>query len=484
MKKVLLSLLGLLLLLFVILLIKALTYLAPEVPVVEKVDVVIDEGAIKRFQAAIRIPTISYPDRADTATMLAFHQYLEKQFPLVHERLEVIKISELSLVYKWKGSAPKQDPALFLAHMDVVPIDEGTAANWDFDPFTGEISDGYILGRGTLDDKGSVLGILEAAEGLLRAGHEPSESVYFAFGHDEEIGGKDGAVRIAEQFEKEEKEFNFIIDEGLVVITDGLSGIEKPIGLVGLAEKGAMSMTLSVELDNGGHAMMPPKETAITILSEALVKLKDNPPGVQFNESVQEMFSYIGPEMKWPERLIFANQWLFRPLITRTLSKSNAANALIKTTLAPTVIDGGIMDNVLPSSAKAILNVRIVPGETVESVLDYVRKVIDDPRVRVDSEAVNRPRDPTFVSPTAHAGFAGIQKSIYEVFGDVIVAPSLVIGGTDSRHYGAVSKAIYRFMPVMISNEDLKGIHGVNEKVSIENYERMVAFYTRLMVNL
>ncbi|GLR19717.1 peptidase M20 [Portibacter lacus] len=463
--------------------VKTLVYHAPETIQVEKLEMEVDAGAISRFQGAIRIPTISYPDRADTATMLTFHEYLETEFPMIHGSLEKQVVGDLSLVYHWKGKDSSVDPALFLAHMDVVPVDESSESNWDFDAFSGEEVDGYILGRGTMDDKGSVLSILEATEGLLKKGFVPEHDIYFAFGHDEEIGGEMGAVKIVEKFAKEKLKFSFIIDEGLVVITDGLSGISKPIGLIGLAEKGAMSMTLTVNLENGGHAMMPPKETAITILSEALVKLKNSPPKVQFNESVDKMFANIGPQMKWPEKLFFANQWLFKPLIASSLSKSNAANALIKTTLAPTIIEGGIMDNVLPSQAKATINVRIVPGETVESVLEYVNATIDDDRISVSSEAVNKPRNPTAISPTDHIGFESIRKSIYEVFGDVIVAPGLVIAGTDARHYSEVVEATYRFMPVMVSNKDLEGIHGVNEKLSIENYKNMVRFYNRLITN-
>jgi carboxypeptidase PM20D1 len=482
-KKTLFSILVLLTLLLGFLLIKTFLYKAPDTEKPDRVEVEIDKGAISRLQGAIQIPTISHPDRADTTNMIRFLSYLEEQFPNVHTELERELVNKLSVVYKWKSENPTKDPALFLAHMDVVPVDEASEAKWDYDAFAGTVKENYILGRGTLDDKGSVLSILEATETLLKKGFQPAQDIYFAFGHDEEIGGKDGAVKIAEAFEALSQRFSFIIDEGLVVITDGLAGVSKPIGLVGLAEKGAMSMTLTVELENGGHAMMPPKETAITILSDALVKIKNNPPGIHFNESVEKMFDHIGPEMKWPERIFFANQWLFRPLIAQSLSKNNAPNALIKTTLAPTIIHGGIMDNVLPSQAEAIINVRIIPGETVESVVEYVRKTIDDPRVRIESEAVNRPRDPTFVSPTDSDGFKTIRKSIYETFGDVIVSPGLVIGGTDSRHYSNLCDAIYRFMPVMISNEDLKGIHGVNEKISIENYHRMIAFYTRLIQN-
>jgi len=464
-------------------LVKTLLYKAPEAPTYDALSIDVPDEAIERFQGSIKIPTISYSDRADTARMLDFHDFLKSQFPLVHEKLEVETVSELSLIYKWKGADNKHLPALFLAHMDVVPVDEATASNWQYDAFSGAISEGYVLGRGTMDDKGSVMGILEAAESMLKKGYQPKNSIYFAFGHDEEIGGKDGAVKMAAKFKKEGQKFSFIIDEGLVVITDGLSGVSKPIGLIGLAEKGAMSMKLSVNLENGGHTMMPPKETAVTILSDAIVKIKDNPPRSLFNESVEKMFAYIGPEMKWPERIIFANQWLLRPVIASTLSKSRAANALIKTTLAPTVIKGGIMDNVLPSRAEATINVRIIPGETVESVVEYVRKVVDDPRVTIESDAVNKPRDPTEISPTDHIGFTSIRKSIYETFGDVIVAPSLVIGGTDSRHYSEVAEATYRFMPVIVANKDLEGIHGVNEKVSIENYKNMVFFYERLIRN-
>ncbi|WP_235298560.1 M20/M25/M40 family metallo-hydrolase [Portibacter marinus] len=483
MKKFIVILLVVLMTLTLFLVIKTMLYQAPEDSTYEHLHIDVADEAVQRFAAAIRIPTISYPDRIDTSTMESFLKYLSNTFPLVYQHLEVDTVSGFSLIFKWKGSAPTKDPALFLAHMDVVPIDEASAASWQFEPFAGTIQDGYILGRGTMDDKGSVISILESTERLLKEGFQPRESIYFAFGHDEEVGGNNGAVKIAHRFQEQGQEFSFIIDEGLVVITDGLSGIQKPIGLIGLAEKGAMSMTLSVDLDKGGHAMMPPKETAITILSDALVNLKNHPPASRFNASVEKMFEYIGPEMKWPEKLFFANQWLFRPLIENSLSKSNAANALIKTTLAPTIIKGGIMDNVLPSHAEATINVRIVPGETVASVVDYVRDVIDDPRVKISAEAVNQPRNPTAISPTTNDEFKTIRKSIYQVFGDVVVAPGLVIGGTDSRHYAEVSDAIYRFMPVMVSNVDLEGIHGVNEKLSVENYKRMVAFYENLIKN-
>lgn len=483
MKKILLSILILLIALFSFLIVNTYFYQPPKTGQIVKVDVGVDKGAVARLQGAIQIPTVSYPEKADTSTLLSFHTYLESQFPLLHASLERELVHDLSLVYKWKSQTPTRDPALFLAHMDVVPVDQATIENWDSDAFSGRVENGYILGRGTLDDKGSVLSMMEATEALLRKGFQPQQDIYFAFGHDEEVGGENGAVKIAQRFADQGQNFSFIIDEGLVVITDGLAGISKPIALVGLAEKGAMSMTLVVELENGGHAMMPPEETAITILSDALVKIKDKPPRVNFNEAVAKMFTYIGPEMKWPERIFFANQWLFRPIIAKNLSKNNAANALIKTTFAPTIIKGGIMDNVLPSRAEAIINVRIVPGETVESVLEYVRKTIDDPRVKIMSEAVNRPRDPSITSPTNGEGFRIITESIYETFGDVIVAPGLVIAGTDSRHYSEVCDHIYRFMPVMISNNDLKGIHGVNEKISIENYERMVVFYSRLIEN-
>lgn len=444
----------------------------------------VSDDAILRFQKGIQFPTISNESFFDSATFYSFHQFLEEEFPLVHQKLAVTKINNLSLIYHWRGQEENQLPALLLAHMDVVPVQESNLPKWTEQPFSGVLKDNKIWGRGTLDNKNTLIGILEATESLLAEGFTPKQSIYYAFGHDEETGGEEGAVNIANYFKANNIRFDFIIDEGMVVLTDGISNLNKNIALIGLSEKGLTTMTLKVVLENGGHGMMPPKETAIMILSEALVKLNNNPPPVIYSEGVRKMFDIIGREMKWPEKIIFANQWIFRPIITSQLTRGNASNALIKTTLAPTIISGGIMDNVLPAEAEVTLNIRIVPGETVASIKSYVEKTINDNRIEISIDAINKPRDPTPISPTDHHGYDNIAKSILEVFENSVVAPSLVIAGTDSRHYQELTNATYRFMPVKISNSDLEGIHGVNENITIDNYHNTIKFFRRLIQNL
>ncbi len=472
------------LLLFALLIIKAFLYSPDLENLPSLISEEVPQKAISRLQGAIRIPTVSNEHQIDTSSFLTFHQYLEDTFPLIHSTLEKETVNQLSLIYRWKGTNPTIKPALFLAHMDVVPIQEENSLKWSFPPFSGELDKGMILGRGTLDDKSTLMGIMEATETLLSEGFIPEHDIYFAFGHDEETGGLEGAYQIAQKFKNEAKLFDFVIDEGMVVITDGISGVKKSIGMIGLGEKGYMSLVLSVELDNGGHSSMPPKETAITILSEAMVKLKNNPGPLVYHEAIKKLFEKIGPEMKWPERIFFANKWLFKPLIMKSLTKSNAPNALLRTTYAPTIIQGGIQDNVLPAYAEAIVNIRIIPGESINSVINHINKVINDERVSVKVMEGSEPWNPTKISSTEHPGYLAIEKSIYETFDSVIVAPSLVIGGTDSRHYEELSESTYRFMPVRISNEDLKGIHGVNEKISVDNYNKIVSFFKRLIQNI
>lgn len=476
--------LGLILMLFVgFLLLRTFLYSPEKDKLVKLIDESVSDDAISRLQGAIKIPTISNEFIIDTTTFLKFQKYLQDTFPLVHSILQREVVNQFSLVYKWVGKNPTKKPALFLAHLDVVPVQKENESKWSYPPFSGELSNDMVLGRGTLDDKSTLISILEATETLLAEGFTPEEDIYFAFGHDEEVGGENGAIQMVEKFKKEGKSFSFIIDEGMVVITDGISGVNKSIGMIGLGEKGFLSLTLSVELENGGHSSMPPKETAITILSEALVSLKNNPGAIVYHDAIKQLFEKIGPEMKWPEKIFFANQWLFRPLITKSLTKSNAPNALLRTTYAPTIIEGGVQDNVLPASAKAIVNIRIIPGEDINSVIKHVKRVINDERVTVKVVSESEPSNPTIISSTDHPGYLAIQKSIYESFDSVVVAPSLVIGGTDSRHYEPLSEATYRFMPVKISNEDLKGIHGVNEQISVENYQRMIKFFKRLIRN-
>ena len=441
----------------------------------------IPDGAEERLSKAIQFKTISNPDVFNKRAFLAQDSFIFTEYTLVDSFLEKIEITPYSLVYKWAGKKPDLTPILLMGHLDVVPVEKESLSKWTEDPFSGLIKEGFIWGRGTLDDKLSVFGTLEAIEQLLSEGYSPNRTVYLAFGHDEEIGGVDGAQKIAAWFKNKNIQFEYILDEGQLVIEKAMSGIERPVALIGLAEKGYVTLTLTARLEHGGHSSMPPKETAIGVLSQAIVDLQDHPFSGKINGAVAQFLAHTAPEMSWPYKAFLSNLWLTEGLLVRQMSADVSTSAMVRTTISPTIINGGIKDNVLPSFASAKINFRILPGETQASVAEYVRKTINDSRVEISID--DGGNEPSAVSEINSFGYQVIQKSIQEVFPDVIVAPSLVIAATDSRHYSEVANNTYRFMPVQLQKSDLPRIHGMNERVSVENYRQAIRFYRQLVVN-
>jgi len=390
-------------------------------------------------------------------------------------------VNQYSLLYTWQGKDETLKPILLMAHQDVVLVEQETLEQWNQPPFDGKIADGYLWGRGALDVKCGLMGILEAVELLLQEGFQPNRTVYFAFGHDEEIGGSQGAVKIAELLRSRNITFEFVLDEGGVIVNRIIPGTSKPVALMGIAEKGYLTLELKVET-KGGHSSMPPKHTAVGILSEAITKLENNP----FPDNMQfasQLFQYIATEIPFFQKMIFANIWLTRPLIERKLSELPAMNANIRTTAAPTMFKGSDKENVLPMHAAAVINLRIMPGESVASVIEYVTKIINNPQIKIDTLGVAS--NPPPVADIHAAGYEIIKKTIYQTAtSELIVAPFLVIATTDSRHFIKLSENVYRFIPIILKQQDLNRIHGVNERISIENYLQMVKFYYCLIQNL
>ncbi|NNE28973.1 MAG: M20/M25/M40 family metallo-hydrolase, partial [Saprospiraceae bacterium] len=417
----------------------------------------------------------------DTVAFAEFNDFLVQNFPLVDSLLEHETINEFSHVFEWKGKDESLEPILLIAHLDVVPIATETA--WHEPPFSGKVKEGYLWGRGSLDDKLNVVGILEAVEWMLENQYHPQRSVYLAFGHDEEIGGAKGAQAMAAKFLEEGLRFSYVLDEGMIILEEAFPGLEPPVAFIGLAEKGYTSMKLVVDVGEGGHSSMPPAMTAIGALGKAIADLEADPFEGSVDGIAGMTFDYIGPELPFLQKVVFANRWLFEGLLKRQLSKAKTTNALIRTTTAPTIIHGGVKDNVLPSTAEATINFRIKPGETIETVTERVNKVIDNPRVKVDLMDQVFSSDPSKVSPVESFGFNTLQHTIQEIFPEVVVSPTLVIAGTDSRHYEPVSDHIYRFMPVQLKTEDLSRIHGSNERIHIDQYRKLVKFYIRLLEN-
>ena len=446
-------------------------------------DFSVDRDVIAQHLAeAVQFQTISYQDpaRFDEEVFLALHIHLEQTFPRVHSALIKEIIGNFSLLYTWKGRSEELKPILLMAHTDVVPIEPGTEENWDYPPFAGQIAEGFIWGRGAMDDKASVLGILEAVELLLEQGFQPERTVLLAFGHDEEAGGMDGASKIASLLRSRNVEPEYIIDEGLVIIEGMLSNVSEPVALVGVAEKGYLNVELSVE-HRGGHSAMPPRHTSIGILSTAIHRLEQNPLPMRIQGPIKEMFDYTGPEMPMLTRMIFANLWLFRGLVKKQLAKSPETAVQCSTTTAVTMIEGGVKENVIPTQAKALVNFRILPGDTVQSIVEHVRKAIDNPQVKINPS--ERYLEPSPVSDSDSESFKIIHQTIRQIFPDVLVSPGLMIAGTDTKHYVPLTNNIYRFLPFRATSEDIARAHGTNERMSVENYEQIVKFYAQLILN-
>jgi carboxypeptidase PM20D1 len=482
-KKTLVALVTLTAVLAAALVVRTLRFPSRQVAVAPVRLVAVDpDAAAGRLAGAVRFRTISYqdPSQFDAAQFLGLHRYLEQQFPRVEAALTREVVGDYSLLYTWKGRDETLAPLLLLAHMDVVPAEPGTEGAWSCPPFEGRIADGFVWGRGAWDDKGSMLAILEGVEALLAEGFQPSRTVLLAFGHDEEVGGTHGAMQMAALLAERGVRPECVLDEGSVVADGIVPGVTAPVALVGIAEKGFLDVELSVE-GEGGHSSMPPPQTVAGVLAAALVRLERNQMPAALDGATRQMFEYVGPEMAFGPRLVFANLWLFGPLVERRLAASPATNAALRTTTAITVVEGGTKANVLPSRARAIVNFRLRPGDTVDAVLDHVRATVDDPRVRVALPAGSAPNEATAVSDTAAPSFTLLLRAIREVYPQTIAAPYLVVAATDSRHYAALTPNVYRFEPVWAGPDDLRRFHGIDERISVENYAGCVRFYAQVV---
>jgi carboxypeptidase PM20D1 len=438
-------------------------------------------AAAERLAEALRFETVSSEgtDGLDGKPFKDLHDFIERSYPGVRRSLTCEVVNDKSLLYTWPGTDLTRRPILLIAHLDVVPIEAGTDGQWEHAPFAGEIADGYVWGRGALDNKASVLGILEAVEHLLEQGFQPACTVYLAFGHDEEVGGGRGAGQIASLLKSRGVYLDFLLDEGLVVGHGLIPGVTAPVAMIGIAEKGLVSLELTAR-GEGGHASMPPSRSAIGRLSTAIHQIEATPMRAAIRGPVRQLFDHVGPEMPFVRRVIFANLWLFERLVTGQLARSVGTNALIRTTAAVTLLNAGSTDNALPLEAKAIVNMRILPGDDMASAIEHVRHVIGDPEVSI---RVLSGGEPSSVSATTSPSFRALSLTIGQVFPGVLVAPGLFIAGSDSRHYLSLAAAAYRFLPLRMTEEDLGRIHGVNERISTDSYAEVIVFYAQLMQN-
>ncbi|HWN10027.1 MAG TPA: M20 family peptidase [Pyrinomonadaceae bacterium] len=482
MKKIILGLTLLIAILLVVLLINTFSLKSRQVSVTNPYSSpLVDPDATTRLAGAIRFKTVSdqKPEQENSQQFLAFREYLRQVFPKTHATLNEEVIGGHSQLFTWKGRDDSLKPILFAAHLDVVPVESSSEKDWAYPPFDGQVSDGFVWGRGTIDDKSGVLALLEAVEFLLNENFQPSRTVYLAFGHDEEVGGKHGAAAIAAVLASRSVQFEYVLDEGSLIVDGLIPGISKPIALIGIAEKGFLSLQLQVN-SNPGHSAVPPEHTAIGVLSQAINRLEENQMPGHLSGVMRETFEYLGPEMPWSKKLIFANLWLFRPLLERELSTTPATNASLRTTLAVTMIEGGVKENVLPAKASAVINLRILPGDTMEGVTAYVHQIVNDERVKI-SRFGDDANEPSAISEIESKSFTDLQQTIRQVFPEVLVAPALVLGATDSRHYQPLTRNVFRFQPYIFTESDLLRIHGVNERIQVEGYKRSITFYCQLI---
>ena len=489
-KKILGALLALFLLLAAVLAVNTLRKGSRQLPVEPLAPVAVDEAAAaQRLGAAVRLPTISARDDAQLSAdqFQALHALLAQQFPRVHAQLQREVVGGLSLLYTWKGTDPQAKPVALLAHQDVVPIAPGTEGDWAVPPFSGAVKDGHIWGRGAWDDKGNLLSQLEAVEMLLAGGYQPPRTIYLAYGADEEVGGHRGAARVAELLKSRGAQLDFVIDEGLLVLDGVMPGLKQPAALIGIAEKGYMSVQLTVSATPGHSSMPPPKgSSAIAMMAAALSNLENKQMPAAIRGVAGEMFDTLAPEMGGFSRVALSNLWLFGPLVQRQLEGGASTNAMLRTTTALTIVNAGNKENVLPGRAEATVNFRILPGDTRDGVLQHVHAAVAPavPADRLKVEAQPGAKDASKVAPTGSIQYQVLNQTIREVFPDALVAPGLMVAGTDSVHYEPISDHIFKFSPIRAKGDDLSRFHGTNERLGVAHYANAIRFYHRLIPQL
>lgn len=446
-------------------------------------EYIIDEKeAGKVLSSFIQIPTVSYTDESkiDYNQFEKFHVLLEEKFPMLHKNLDKIVINNYSLIYKWNGEYKDKKPVLLTAHMDVVAVEKESIEEWRYPPFSGALKEGYVWGRGALDTKVTLVSMLYAVEKMLEQGYQPSRDVYFGFGHDEEGNSTQGATYISKYFKEQGITFDYVMDEGGAVVNDLIPGLKKSVASVGIAEKGFVNVKVKVKT-KGGHTSTPPKVTSVGEIAKVIRLVEKNPMKAKLTSATKTMFQSIGPEMSFAFKIIVANLWLFKPILVKVFSGTETGNAMMRTTIVPTVIEGSEAENSLAEKSSVIFNVRILPGETVEDVKKHFEKVLKNMSVKI---SLQLPENPSNVSPVDSNGYEMIQEVIEDTFGNVITAPYVVLGATDAKKYEEFSENVYRFAPYIIKQDDLSRMHGLNERISLDNVTNCTTFFMRLLNKL
>lgn len=436
-------------------------------------------SAHEHLSAAIRIPTVSHSDAAldDPACFVQFQGFLRETYPRVHAALHGEILNKYAMLYTWPGQRPELDPILLLAHYDVVPADP---SGWRHPPFSGAIVNGSIWGRGALDYKVGVIGMLEACERLLNAGFVPQRTIQLAFGGDEEVNGSKGAAKLADLLRERGRRFEFILDEGGAVTEGIIRDIKGPLALIGIAEKGHINVVLSAKA-TGGHASMPPRHTAAGLIARAAARIEAHPFSPRLTPVVRRFFESLAPFVSPVKRLLFQHLDLFGPLLIRFLARSATSAAMVRTTLALTQLAGSDKENVLPDKATALFNIRILPGETIATTLARLTKIVGDPAVRIELQESWSNNEPIASSDINTASYRALEATIRRFFPAVVIAPYLMSASTDSKHYADLSNTIYRFLPIPLNPAGQASIHGPDEHLAVTDLDRAIGFYAALI---
>lgn len=505
-KIIFFAILFILLIIVAVVLIRTLTYpfhKTDGVTGAEPLDTSVTELSLERFAGGIRIPTVGREDYEDVdfAQFDRFKEYLAEVYPDIYSVMDTMTVNKYGMLFRWKGKDSSLKPILFLSHYDVVPVDNyeetesgegdmilrpsdadkgpmtGYADSWEYPPFSGAVADGRIYGRGTLDMKCMLFAVMEAADTLIKEGFQPEQDIWFAFGQDEENGGRQGAVEIAQYFKNENIVFDAVYDEGGLIAAPGLGGINAPVGLIGVAEKGFSTINIKIR-GIGGHSSMPPARGSLVQAAEIIAKLNNEQMPLMLIPPISSFLDNVGAYMPFASRVAIANKWLLEGVLLRQMSKEAQTNALVRTTTAVTMAKGSEAPNVMSALAEVTVNFRILPGNSAQDVFEHVQKICEG----YDVELVNdRPREASHISPEDSKGFRIIKDITGRLYPDAVVTSYITIGGTDAYKYELVSDNVYRFMPILLNEYEQRIVHNENEHISIANFGRMIAFYKEIM---
>ena len=469
-------LLALLALFLIVVIARAAAFKPKEQPAPAADDVSVDaERAVESLAMMVRCRTISSRDRSqrDEGEFEKFRELLKTRYPLIHKTCSLERIDETGLLYKWAGKSDKE-PVVLMSHYDVVPVLE---EQWDKPPFEGVIEDGVLWGRGTLDTKGTLNGVLEASEKLIGEGFTPENDIYFSFAGDEEIAGT-AAPSIVAELEKRGIVPALVVDEGGAVVKDIFPGVKDRCALIGTGEKGMMDVKLTINA-SGGHASAPPPHGPIGKLSKAIVDIENKPFPAKLTRPVAEMFDTLGQRSSFAMKIIFANLWCFMPILNAICKKSGGElNAMMRTTFAATMAEGSKASNVLPNTASFVANMRLIGGDTTASAIAHLKELVGNDEIEIEEMYG---MNPSIASDTASEGYKKVANAVRATWPDAIVSPYLMVACSDSRHYCRITDKVMRFSAMELTKEERATIHGNNERIPLDKIATTVAFYVRLI---